>query len=396
MRRINPWGKLSKVGGARQTKLGQLAPLASTSPEMPALTPPEQFFGLNEPAAGGALAPPAPQGGYMTGARAGPTQFTGQVAGQAPAGLQRFTPMGGAAGGGADQPALIDPAQYADLLRRSPQAMAKLSPAVAATIQAYSADEATKAEQARAEQAITGISEPATTGPTAPPDIEGVMGDRRSGRYWSARERKEAGRISQQFEAQRRAIRESGRSAGPEYVRIALGQLDMQEQAALASSRATVQNRREDMEAEMDLQYANALLARRRTEAPLEARRGETRADILMNWPSQAEEWPGAESYMRGARMDELNAIMGGIDFNKGAGGSRVAGRTFGPVGGDTSGFGPFGGMTVTPHAGQFLGGAGGGGAGMPGGEDILAGTGLTRRDIREAGRETDRWWRQR
>jgi len=327
---IKPWGNFAKVGGARSTALGQLAPLASTGAQTPQLTPPEQFFGLDQPATSGQ------RGAFVSGMMTG---------GDASTALQRFTPVSGLAGGGADLPAYIDPAQYSDLLRRSPQAMAKLSPAVAATLQAYSADQAAQAEQARAEQALAAVSGSApTTGAAAAPDIEGVMGDRYSNRYWSSRERQEAGRISQSFAAQREAIREAGRTgAGAEYVRMALAQLDMQEQTALAAGRAMGQNRREDLEAQMDVDYANALLSRYRTAAPLEQRRGESQANILTNWPSSEEAWTGAEGYIRGARMDELNAIMGGIEFNKGVGGGAAAGGGAPQPWEDTSGFGEFG-----------------------------------------------------
>lgn len=343
---IKPWGNFAKVGGARSTALGQLAPLASTGAQTPQLTPPEQFFGLDQPATSGQ------RGAFVSGTTGGDVSTA----------LQRFTPVSGLAGGGADLPAYIDPAQYSDLLRRSPQAMAKLSPAVAATLQAYSADQAAQAEQARAEQALAAVSGSApTTGAAAAPDIEGVMGDRYSNRYWSSRERQEAGRISQSFAAQREAIREAGRTgAGAEYVRMALAQLDMQEQTALAAGRAMGQNRREDLEAQMDVDYANALLSRYRTAAPLEQRQGESQASILQNWPSSEEAWTGAEGYIRGARMDELNAIMGGIEFNKGVGGGAAAGGGAPQPWEDTSGFGEFGfGTRVTPHGGQYLGGGG-------------------------------------
>ena len=309
---------------------GGLAPTTSMAAELQPSTPAVDYFGL---AGGGAGAAFDPMGALRARA-AGPSKPAGSYQSMSawnqdaqkfgPEMFRQNTPLGGAmgGGGGAPLPEQIDPAEYIDVLRRSPAAMANLSPAVAAVLQEYGEGQANVAAQGRAREAIEGVTSTPTTGPAAAPDIEGVFDTRMSPRYWASRTREAEAETSAQFARQTAAIDEQLRAGAPkEWGRIAKAQLEMQKQAALSSTRAGLKNRREELEAQMDMEYANQLMNRYRTAGPMEQRGQMAGADILMNFPDRTTPWTGLEGYQRGARMDELAALTPFRNFGGGGGG---------------------------------------------------------------------------
>jgi len=334
-----------------------LGPMVSTAAELqpmqPAVTSPTDFFNLGGGDQSSSLMPalnpfPTP-GSKPPTMRASDVQAKYNAMGVTP---PQWTTLRGEAGGaggsigGEPLPDYIEPGEFAGVLARSPQAMSKLSPEVAAVLQNYAEEQATSAEQARAREAIQTIATPPTAGAAAAPDVEGTIGPQYTNRYWASRERQEAGKIREAFAAQRQAL-DADPSLPQEYRRIAKAQLQMQEQKALAGKRAEAKNRREDVETQLDMAMANAMLQRYQTAAPDLLRRQMGVAGILQDTPEYVTPFTGIETYLRQAGNDRLASLMGMRAGASGAGGSRVAGKTFGPVEGDTSGFGGFGGGVV-------------------------------------------------
>ena len=310
---------------------GGLAPMTSMAAELQPSVPAVNFFGVGGGGAG--MSPIAGQLATLNSMSTGGTKPKDSYSSMSdwsrdaekfgPEMFRRNSPLPGAGAGGAALPAQIDPAEYIDVLKRSPSAMANLPPAVAAVLQEYGEGQANTAAQGRAREAIEGVTSTPTTGPAAAPDVEGIFDTRMSPRYWASRTRQAEGETSAQFDRQTAAIDEQLRAGAPkEWGRIAKAQLEMQKQQALSSTRAQLKNRQEELEAQMDMEYANQLMNRYRTAGPMEQRGQMAGADILTNFPDRTTPWTGLEGYQRGARMDELAALAPLRSTGGGGGGS--------------------------------------------------------------------------
>lgn len=354
---------------AGTTPLGaSLGPLSSRAAELQpsaaAVTSPVDFFGLGAGTTGSqAMTPGAALAqrerdkveqatrGWRTSAK----QAKYRELGMEPPGSTMLRQPADGGGLGGDLPEYIEPGDFQEVLRRSPEAMSRLSPALASVLQDYAEREATEAERQQAQAAIQQISEQPTTGPAAPPDIEGTIGPGFSRRYWASRAAEEEGRIRENFAAQRQAIMNDP-TLPAEYRKIAGAQLDMKEARALANARATVKNREEDVQNQLDLAMANAMLQRYRTAAPDLLRRQMGAAELTRGMPTYATDWAGLETYQRQARNDRLASLMGrrgGIGGVGGGGGGGGAGGL--PVGDPGWNFGavPVGSAPVSQ---QYLG----------------------------------------
>jgi len=261
------------------------------------------------------------------------------------AGLTVATPMGGDGAGGTETPESINPEDYLEMLRNSPAAMAKLSPEVAATLQAYSANAANSAAQAKAQEALSAISGGGAVGSaTGPPDVEGTLGGQFTDRYWAGKERQALAETGQAFDAQEQAIREQMRSGAmsAEGGRMALTNLELKRQSAMAARSTQLANRREEMTMALDQNRMSAQQARYGTAGPLELRREQARAAILRDWPQQVEAWTNIADWLMRWQRQTGRRFTGQPGGGGGGGGMPTL-----PVGDPGWNFGP----VATSHA---------------------------------------------
>ena len=320
-------------------------------------TPATDFFGWG----GGAEKPMASLG--MQPITSGGAPATGQAGGQwmDSLGLRRLrAPIGGAA---SELPQTINPEEYLNILRQSPAAMAKMPPAMAASLQAYSADKAHQAEQARAQQALEEVgTTPAVGSAEGAPDVEGTLGRQFTDRYWKGKETAALGETENAFAAQADAIREQVRAGAmsAEGGRTALNNLELKRVGALSAKRSGMADRREEIMMALDRERMGAEQSRYGVAGPLALRREQTRAAILRDWPQQVEAWTNIADWLAGlvrqGRVDVAQQRKAPLS-KPGA-----SGRPTLPAGDPGWNFGP----RAVPHDPAPAGGGGGGWNGIP------------------------------
>ena len=280
--------------------------------------------------------------------------------------LQGQQPLAGGMGAGGNWEQLGTPEQAAQAMQMDPRALRFLDPEFATHMQMQSEQASIAEQQAKAQEAIGAVAmTPEQQAAAQPPDIQGILGEPgRGDEYWISRRRAGIGDVSARFQEAKRQLQEQARhGASPAWIEQRMQELGDAERGETLRKISGLNRERSEFDEQARLAHARTYLDLYGQAAPLQQRSQLAQAGIMQDWPTQAVPWTGVEGYLRGARNDQLAALMG-MRGGAGGGGGGGGGGGVQPFE-DSSGFGPFGGGVVsTPHSSQYLGAGGGGGGG--------------------------------
>jgi hypothetical protein len=216
-------------------------------------------------------------------------------------------------------------AGFRQALQLSPEAYKHLNPETAAWLQMNSEQRALGEQQGWAQRAIDTIQGGAPAGSAAaPPDLEGILGTPGYDEaYWQSRRRKAEADTRQRVAQVRNQLADQHRRGGMSkaYYDNEMAQLMQREKSAVLQSNAELQREQAELTEQARLQHADRYLGRYQTAAPLQQRQDFAAASAMQRYPVAGEAWTGQESYLRGARNDQLAMQLGLSQWGRGGGG---------------------------------------------------------------------------
>jgi len=245
---------------------------------------------------------------------------------------------------------------------QSPEAMAALTPQLAAWLQLGSSQAANQEQQDRMLQAIAALApgQPATAAATAP-NLQQILGEPGYGsQYWKQRETAMTQRANEEYGRDRELLEsQARRGMNKAYLNQRMGELEDKRQSRMAREMSGVQAERAQLEQQMRVQQAQQQLSLYGMASGDERAREGQIAQLLSQWPSLETPWTTIEQYMRQAGYDARQIAQAGEMWRQrraGGGGGGGAGGPGQPPAlplerADTSGFGPLGyPIKTVPH----------------------------------------------
>jgi len=232
---------------------------------------------------------------------------------------------------------------------QSPEAMASLTPKLAAWLQLGSAQEANREQQQRMLEGIGVLTpgQPATAAAT-PPNLHQLLGEPGyGGQYWKRRETAATQRANEEYQRDRQLLEsQSRRGMNKAYLDQRMGELDDKRQARMARDMSGLEAERAQLEQQMKAQQAQQHVGLYGMAAGDERAREAQQAQLLSQWPSMEMPWTTIEQYLRQAGYDAQQIAMAGEMWRQrraGGGGGGGGGGGAPQPWEDTSGFGDFG-----------------------------------------------------